>query len=381
MMRPMPWMAEPIVRQLLEKLLHMVARQQAQERVRPPGMRITPHTLPSLFTAEEPGEAENGWKLIEKLAGLGWITIDAAKPVSGKAVYELRPYVRLVPAMEGIIRKTAGIYTRSSYTSEWHKALHARSDVENDLLIYLKRRPLRIGMRNASDVIERLLNIRSVAHEPLFLREVSGRFFWGDTKVLDRRTGLVAHVLGVPECPFPELPISVLCYCPFEEVAGILFVENEASFLSPRVRELARRSSLAMFLASGFKLAAARIRDPIGSNLFAQTPITGDGGVTCNRLQAWLHGCGPNWPILYWGDLDFAGMGILKCLRQGFPEMIAWSEAYDPLVIRVRAGDGFHWDESNVKRQNDPGVTGCAYADTVLLPAIRNTGLFCHQEN
>lgn len=65
---------------------------------------------------------------------------------------------------------------------------------------------------------------------PLMLREVSSKLFWGMSKVLDSRTGLVAALLGVDECPFPESPIQLQVFLPPGGFSGVLFIENLMSF-------------------------------------------------------------------------------------------------------------------------------------------------------
>ncbi len=59
------------------------------------------------------------------------------------------------------------------------------------------------------EVVERLNELRAFVDKPMLLREVSSQLFWGMSKVLDKRQGLVAAVLGVGECPFPESPIQL----------------------------------------------------------------------------------------------------------------------------------------------------------------------------
>lgn len=377
----LPWLKEPAIDALVATLLDRLDRMPAEERTRAPGIRINPKTMPLLFDSAHAGEPEYLWSLIQKLGTLGWITIAPGKAKSGKAAYEVEPRICVVLAKEAEIRQALGRdQPVNSYAVEWDAALGGRPDISDGLYSYLKVRPIRISSRSASDVLERLFQIQNLVEEPLFLREVSGRVFWGHAKTLDHRAAMVAQILGKPECPFPELPVLMHSHCTCAEIKGILFIENEASFLSERVRSRANERGFALFFASGFKLAAARLREPEGSALFHSTASTETFPGNCIRIQKWLHRKESLWPVLFWGDLDFASMEILKRLRQSFPEMTAWREGYEPMAQQVHAGEGFHFFEVEKKLQIDPVSTGCEYADAVLLPLIRDTHLFCHQE-
>jgi hypothetical protein len=289
--------------------------------------------------------------------------------------------VALALSKEDEIRSAIGRAPKPrSYLIDWSQALIDIGDMSEPLLSYLRRRPIRVPGRSAREVVERLFEIRELENEPLFLREVSGRVFWGHAKTLDRRTELVAKLLGKAECPFPELPVLIHSHAQSLDVQGILFVENEATFLSGRVRQRAQELGLAMFFASGFKLAAARLRSVDGSQLFHSTASIETAPQACIRIQEWLHGRTESWPVFFWGDLDFASMDILKRLRGSFPNVIAWREGYAPMMANLKKGGGFDAFEVEGKVQTDPGMTGCEFADSKLLPLLREVGLFCHQE-
>ena len=86
-------------------------------------------------------------------------------------------------------------------------------------------------------------------------------------------------------------------------------------------------------------------------------------------------------PVYFWGDLDFAGMGILKELRATFPNARAWELGYGVLLNRLLAGESHAPQEVRKSGQVGPGVTGCEYADAALLPALRRLGRFVDQES
>ena len=67
-------------------------------------------------------------------------------------------------------------------------------------------------------------------------------------------------------------------------------------------------------------------------------------------------------------------MQILKSLRSRFEDLRAWQPGYEPMLTHLRNFGGYGTAVVEGKGQVDPGQTGCAYADSVLLPAIREFG-------
>ena len=96
-------------------------------------------------------------------------------------------------------------------------------------------------------------------------------------------------------------------------------------------------------------------------------------------VGAWLFGKS-DLPVRFFGDLDFAGMQILGSLREVFAQAEAWRPGYAKLATVLSAGDGHTPEAAGKGRQGDPGITGCAYADGVLLPLMRQSGRFVDQE-
>jgi hypothetical protein len=67
-------------------------------------------------------------------------------------------------------------------------------------------------------------------------------------------------------------------------------------------------------------------------------------------------------------------MQILNRLRTRFADLQAWPVGYEPLRVQLEVGGGHGTRADDSKGQVDPVLTGCAYADSVLLPAIRRLG-------
>ncbi|MBM5571097.1 hypothetical protein GM173_05820 [Deefgea chitinilytica] len=233
--------------------------------------------------------------------------------------------------------------------------------------------------RTAHEIVQQLALLPSIAEEPLLLREVSARLFWGLSKVLDGRQQLVAAILQVDDCPFPEMPIQLLVFLPSEDFTGVLFVENSATYEQATRSGAEHYSNLALIFASGFRGSARRLRSASGASVY----FAGHGSLDekqRNKFQAWLWREEFKLPCWFWGDLDYAGMRILAALRKVFDETSAWEPGYRIMLERLLAGQG-HTPESGAKTgQLIIEATGCAYADLELIPAMVLTGKFVDQE-
>jgi hypothetical protein len=212
-----------------------------------------------------------------------------------------------------------------------------------------------------------------MADEPLLLREVSSRVFWGLSKVLDGRADAVAALLDTDECPFAEQPIVLNVHVPVEPRA-LLFIENHVAF--ERLRIGGNLGDTALIFSSGFRGAAARLRKSSGCSAYYSRASTPSAIATFEHMLFSANAVS----VYFWGDLDYSGMAILSSLKTIFPSAQAWMPGYEPMLSRLKAGDGHSPAESGKERQRVVDATGCAYADNELLPALRNSGKFLDQE-
>ena len=127
----------------------------------------------------------------------------------------------------------------------------------------------------------------------------------------------------------------------------------------------------ALLYSGGFRASAGRLNS--GHTRFAFLP----GSDTQDFHDRWLSALSPAY---FWGDLDFAGMSILKALRQTFPQLEAWKPGYQPMLVQLHCGGGHLPEQAGKERQIDPGETGCVYSDSELLPALRDKQRFVDQE-
>jgi len=375
----MAWLEHPVVLEILNRLINFTDNIPASERSRAVGIRVTADTVPALFSPTAPGEDDYIWGLIEKLKENGWIDIRLAKARPGIPPWERNPYITMVTSSERAVRTVLGREERRvSEYEHWRTVLEAVKHRFPGSIERLGSQPLRVPGKTPEQVVERLGGILDLARgESLYLREASARLFWGLSKLLDNRGEAIAALLGVPNGPFPEKPVLLHVRLPPSPPDGVLFIENETVFASACERPSPVTQSLLLVYAAGFKTAAKRMRLPGGAASYFYGQRHNDDLI--QTYMVWLHG-EVHLPVHFWGDLDYSGMAILKALRDGFPQMTAWQPGYKPMVDHLRRGEGHSPEAADKEGQIDPGSTGCGYADLVLLPAIRDTGLFLDQE-
>jgi hypothetical protein len=191
--------------------------------------------------------------------------------------------------------------------------------------------------------------------------------FWGDSKILDDRAELVRACF--PGLPIRERPIVVAVHLPMH-VEGVLFIENQDTYMAAVAGYLKVLANLALVYMAGFRTAAARIRGRDGACLHFSSR---DMAQADAFERWWFDSASHEWPLHFWGDLDYAGMQILKALRARFGNVLAWQPGY-AVMLEELLTLGAHSSGTDAARQFDPQETGCVFADTVLLPAIRAHG-------
>jgi len=239
--------------------------------------------------------------------------------------------------------------------------------------------PIVLDGRSHAEVIGALERLVEFQDSGMLLREVSSRLFWGLSKVLDTKEQVIAELLGLDNCPFPEKPISIMVHIPSENPQGVLFIENEVSFLSACRGRIDGTRPYILLFASGYKTGTPRLRKD-GGAVFFFSPSSFKPTRTRDDFTRWIYGDDDLWPVFFWGDLDLSGMGILKALRKVFPSLESWKAGYISMLDAIENGKGHTPKEAGKEKQEDPGNTGCEYADSVLLPALRKHQRFLDQE-
>jgi hypothetical protein len=376
-MAPHAALAEPLVRRVLMRVLERLDAQPQIERVHPVRINLDAQTAPEIHAADSLSARAVAWASIDGVVAAGWSTIGYRKHRWHGAREEREPYLdfQWPDAVEDLMRENLNRPRKAtSYASQWRTRLAQQTlSVSAPSLAKLMDSPVEISTRSVDDVLSRFLSIKDMAGEPLLLREVSSRAFWGLSKVLDGRADLVAALLDVDECPFAEQPIVLNVHVPAEPIA-FLFIENHVAF--ERLRTGGNLGDTALVFSSGFRGTAARLRKSGGCSVYYSRA---SAHLAIAAFENKLFSAN-DVPVYFWGDLDYSGMAILSSLRSIFPSAQAWRPGYEPMLSRLRAGDGHSSAEGGKERQRIVDTTGCVYADHELLPALRTSGKFLDQE-
>ncbi len=362
---------------LLNLLVDKLDKMQTTGRAMQP-LKLDSRTFSALFDAEFEADKENYWSQLEQMQAWGWFHIKTDRSQLGKAGYELNPKLKITD--EAALRKaTVRPEPIKSAQQMWREAIFNRLKADDAVKDSVAKQKLEVPGKTAEEIVESLNLLPALIDEPLLLREVSARLFWGQSKVLDKRKALIAAILSLDECPFPEAPIQLQVFLPMNHFDGVLFIENMVSFDQATRDVRGRFAGLALVFASGFKGTAKRLRVETGAAVYfaahgSSAPAAG------RRFLNWLFADSEELPVWFWGDLDYSGMQILKSLRNSFSALEAWQPGYQPMLEALTAGHGHAPDAAGKINQKPLAATGSVYADRRLLPAIDRIGKFLDQE-
>ncbi len=373
------WLSESAaIAGLLTQFIDRLDKQPAADRQRPVAITLNEKTLPALF--HQGAEADHLWDLIQSLQqDHAVIRISPNKRRDPYAPEYAQARLTLQADGEATLRHWLQRPQGPPALQRWRKAVAARrprfpGDTEK-----LAAHHITAPGQDDDAVIDAFIQLGAYAQKNLSLRQLSSRCFWGDSKFLDSREELIRELY--PECVIRARPVMVSIFIPrcVEKIEGILFIENQDSYTSAVTGNPSVCKDLILVYAAGFKGSASRIRDADGVSLHYH-------GKADERAQQQLEDwwfkrrpCG--WPVWFWGDLDLAGMAILKALKQRFSEIRAWPPGYRPMLESLRQQKGHSPSTAGKQAQQDPGVTGCEFADDVLLPALRRHQAYIDQES
>ena len=327
-----------------------------------------------------------GMRLYELLLGelvhTGWVRLVLKKPREFQTFVEREPTLELLDFSS--LAKWAGYQSRHE---AWDRRFvaHLRSEpvlarfgaAGPTLADYIARSPLwalePLGLNDATAVLERL-HRECLAGAPVPLRQLSASLFQGRSKVLDNRTELL-RLLAAGREQFPEAPIQLLASVP-PQVTEVIFVENLMTYEEMCAKRKQEWAQALLLYAAGFRGGAKRLLEPGSAVLYLRQ---GSASAATQVAQSFLS-APESLPVFFFGDLDFSGMEILRNLRQVFPQAEAWQPGYIRLLDVLSLNGGHKPDWAGKEGQVDPEVTGCDWADSVLLPAMRQSTCFVDQE-
>lgn len=372
------WMNQPGISQLLNTLVDRMDRADADGKTVQRPIPLNDKTWPRFFLADMEEEKEVLWSYLMQIEAMGWLTVRHDRPRHGEAPYQLKPRIDI--RQPDRIRSACNRPQRVKRSAEiWREAVIAHLEAPVSVKEKVARYCIDIPGRSAEEIVRQLNLLPSLKEQPLLLREVSARLFWRLSKVLDKRQEMVQAILGLEECPFPEMPVLLNVWLPQNGFSEVLFIENITTFERATQEGDGRFENTALIFSSGYKSSAMRMRTSGGASLYFAQQGTLDIAHTA-RFCNWLMDAF-NLPVYFWGDMDYAGMDILRSLRLSFPEAQAWKPGYVPMAEALQAGHGHTPEEAGKVGQKAVEATGCEYADTVLLPILRACGRFIDQES
>lgn len=373
------WLIAEGIRELLNLLVDRLDSAEQRGSATSQSVALTEKTWPTLHRSPFESRKEELWEHVIEMCRWGWLQVNPASALKSASGYASAPRVTVLN--EVAVREAINRPERiKSSVERWRNAVDKSLDASDAVKRVVGEFCIDMPDHSMDQVVQQLNRLQSFADQPMLLREVAAQLFWGMSKVLDKRQGLLAGLLGMDECPFPESPIQLQVYLPVGGYEGVLFIENLMTF------EQACRGvdktfvGLALVYASGFKGSAKRLRLPGGCSLYyAGTGAL--GGEIKLLFEEWLFGsANAASPVYFWGDLDFAGMRILAAMRSTFPRLTAWNPGYAPMLQELLDGRGHSPEAAEKAGQRPIERTGCLYADHQLIPALKTQGRFVDQE-
>jgi Uncharacterized protein conserved in bacteria C-term(DUF2220) len=350
---------------LLHAVVNRFDRQPGDARQRHVSLPAEKH-LPTL--ARTDAQADQSWAFVHELEHLGVLSIRSVRRNPLDPEWK-GAKLAFAPASEPVLREWLRREWIEPAIQLWRRAVQSRAEVFKAGCEPLLTRRIDIPGRSADQVVAAFAGIASIKG-PITLRQLSAGAFWGDSKILDDRADLIAALF--PGLQVLERTLVVSVFLP-ENCNGVLFIENQDTYTTAACGLPTACREFALVYAAGFRSAAARVRNRAGTLMHYAGP-----GVPTEqaRFERWWYDSGPALgPCWFWGDLDFAGMQILKSLRSRFEALGGWRPGYDPMLDALRSRGGYDPSTTGVDPgQLDPNLTGCPYADATLLPAIREHG-------
>ncbi len=239
----------------------------------------------------------------------------------------------------------------------------------------LKKLPLLIKNRAHGDVLYRLKSVLLNKSELLTVRQLSAKFFWGDSKVLDKRINWLLAIY--PDFKFKNRKIIVNCFLP-NVIEKVVFIENQDTYQQLCESDFVTFEKTALVYTAGFRLSSERIRQEENVLLHVNHQ-----NVTSTQVFVdwWFYQSKMTYKLLFWGDLDFSGFGIFKSIKSIFPSVELLLPAYYMMLNELKSGNCHSVEEREKLKQIDPVMTGDIIADKEILPLLRKLKLCVDQES
>ena len=363
---------EPFIHKLLHQFIDRLDETPFTERSQKISIRISKRTCPQLFQFDQSDRIELLLSMLEDLDRVYHvITIEKKKTKKYQASYENGRIIFNEKA-EDLVRAWLSRFRFDPAQLLWKSAIERNAHYFEEQGQAFPESPLTMAGVTSEQIIEGFVRLSKTLAEPRTLRELSAQCFWGNSKFLDNKRDLLQGVFGQRTHTIVERPLLIHCYLP-KNFSQILFVENQDSFIT-----LADQfpEDYALVYCAGFRGTAERIRE---RDLVRFSYLNN----TCENtrfLSWWFNETPETIPAFFWGDLDASGMMILATLKKAFVDLMAWQPGYDALLNRLDDDHGHTAKAAGKQNQKLPDATGCDYADSILLPKLREMEKYVDQE-
>lgn len=321
------------------------------------------------------------WKKLQLLAHeYQVIKLDPPKKRPDQFAEDYEGYkVCLNTEQEAMLRVWLDMPLFDPYRLTWQDALQRHKTAFEGGYHVLQDNPFQVPGRSAQEVIAALASVADAEGQALSVRELSARCFWGNSKFIEKRKTLFQQLYPSRYASLLTRPLLVEVSIP-ETFNSILFVENQDTFLRAVMDRNTVFSRVALVYSAGFRAANQKGRGE-SESVFAHV-VSAASKSENSRFEAWWFGDPElqTLPVFFWGDLDFSGMQILASMKKQFQSLEAWRPGYEPMLNALQKGLGHTPEESDKQKQIDPELTGCQYADELILPVLRRQQRFMDQE-
>lgn len=371
--------AQPVV-ELMRWFIRRLDELPQEHRTRPLTRKLDKKSCPALFNFRDAEHIVFLKGLISQLAEAPWHIwkICQRREISADSLEPVRS-LQFNPATEHLLRNWLAMPLVDPLEVSWRSAVERDSywtEPQKSLLIQLGYpgifTPLAL-LHSLRTLGEYLTEYPSVK---LSWRRCSARFFFGQSKYLDdnfRRSWLL-RFFPVLETIIDTRPILLNVHLT-AGATSIVIVENQDTFCWLTKGSHPFEGHFHVVFGKGFTVGAQRIRQEDG----VRFSYSGEFAVVSDFESIWFD-LQTTTPFFFWGDLDYAGMLILKTLKQSFVGLEAWQPGYEPMARAIEKGDGHSAESSSKTGQQFAGLTGCAYADQRLIAVIQQHQRFIDQE-
>lgn len=270
---------------------------------------------------------------------------------------------------ENILRT---FYDREVRTDNWEYILENYFPKDSELYCLLKNNPFKIEEKTNQEIIEKLSIWIKKENKSSSQRQESARCFWGLSKMFDKRDEFNNYFA------LESMSVTLLIHSKKEIINDVLFIENLDTFYSAIESSNTIFDNFVLIYSSGYKASAKRVRNRNGSKMFFTDDCAFSNEGKKDFISWFYLEKEMNINTFFWGDLDFSGIDILASLKSNFSNLKAWEAAYSKMLDSLDSGHSPILAKK--ENQREPRLSGCTYADDILLPALKEKKLFLDQE-